>query len=128
HEVTVFAGAGSEVDGALVETAAGPYQAAGAFDDWQLAEWTNLCAAVARSDSFDVIHCHAYLWGVPLEPLSRAPMLHTLHIVADSDHARLRAARPGAWVTATSAHQWSAFPEHSPTAIVPHGVRLEDFP
>jgi glycosyltransferase involved in cell wall biosynthesis len=55
-------------------------------------------------------------------------MLHTLHIVADADHARLRQASPKAWVTATSAHQWSAFPDQPPIAVVPHGVRLDDFP
>src|SRR5262245_51337140 len=35
HQVTVFATAGSEVDGELVATLAGPYGAEGSLDDWQ---------------------------------------------------------------------------------------------
>src|SRR6266545_2822558 len=88
HEVTVFGSADSEVDGELVATLPGPYGAAGALDDWYLCEWVNLCRAVEQSERFDVLHSHAYLWGIPLQPLSRSPMLHTTHIVPDDNTAR----------------------------------------
>src|SRR4051812_23138375 len=79
HEVTVFASAGSTTYGDLVATLPGPYAIAGSPSDWYLCEWINLCRAVERSVNFDVLHSHAYLWGLPLRHLSRAPTVHTMH-------------------------------------------------
>jgi glycosyltransferase involved in cell wall biosynthesis len=122
HEVTTFAAAGSEVCAELVATLPGPYGTAGAPDDWQLCEWINLCRAVEQSRRFDVLHSHAYLWGLPLEALSRAPMVHTLHVSPYEDEARLWSLVPNARVAAISHFQWSAFPERRPAAVIPHGV------
>jgi glycosyltransferase involved in cell wall biosynthesis len=127
HEVTVFAAAGSEVCGELAATLPGPYGTAGAPGDWQLCEWVNLCRAVEQSARFDVLHSHAYLWGLPLQGLSRAPVVHTLHVMPYDDEARLRALAPGAWVTAVSHYQWSAFPDARPAAVIPHGVDPAQF-
>src|SRR5262245_55078258 len=109
HEVTVFAAAGSEVYGELVTTLPGPCGTAGTPEDWQLCEWINLCRAVEQSSRFDVLHSHSYLWGLPLQALARAPMVHTLHISPYEDEARLWSLVPGARVTALSHFQWSAF-------------------
>jgi glycosyltransferase involved in cell wall biosynthesis len=122
HEVKTFAAAGSEVSGELVVTLPGPYGTAGAPDDWQLCEWINLCRAIEQSGRFDVLHSHAYLWGLPLQGLSRAPMVHTLHVSPYEDEARLWSLVPDARVTALSRYQWSAFPELRPVAVIPHGV------
>jgi len=127
HKVTVFGVAGSEVDGEVVVTAPGPYARDGALEDWHLCEWVNLCKAVEQSGRFDVIHTHAYLWGIPLQPLSRAPLVHTIHIVPDDDSAKLWAAAPHSCVTAISQHQWSAFPDLNPSAVIPHGVDISEF-
>ena len=86
HEVTVFGTAGSECDGKLVATLPGSYGAKGTFDDWQLCEWVNLARALERSSEFDIIHTHAYLWGLPLERMSPGAMVHTLHIVPDDNN------------------------------------------
>jgi len=122
HEVTVFGAAGSEAAGEVVVTSPGPYAQEGALEDWHLCEWNNLCQAIAQADRFDVLHSHAYLWGIPLQPLSSAPLVHTTHIVPDDDSARLWAAAPEACVTALSHAQWSAFPHLRPSAVIPHGV------
>jgi glycosyltransferase involved in cell wall biosynthesis len=127
HEVTVFGCAGSEVDGEMVATLPGPYGAPGSLNDWQLCEWVNLCAAIEQSGRFDVLHSHAYLWGLPLAPLARAPMAHTLHIVPDDSHVRLRGRFPSACVTAVSRHQWSAQASPPPAAVIPHGVDVGQF-
>lgn len=127
HQVTVFGAAGSEVDGNLVATLPGPYGAGGSFDDWHLCEWVNLARAVEQSSRFDLLHSHAYLWGLPLEPFSRAPMIHTVHIVPDENSARLWSMRPEACVTAISRHQWSAHPKLLPAAVVPHGLDPSQF-
>src|SRR6266705_2894487 len=98
HEVTVFAAAGSQCHGELVATLPGPYGAEGSLDDWQLCEWVNLCRAVEQSHRFDIMHTHAYLWGIAFQRLSRAPLLHTLHIVPDDNTARLWSMWPEARV------------------------------
>jgi glycosyltransferase involved in cell wall biosynthesis len=128
HEVTVFGAAGSQVSGNFVPTLPGPYGTNGAPDDWHLCEWINLCKAVAESGHFDVLHSHAYLWGIPLEPLSQAPMVHTLHILPSQDQADLRAMWPSAQITAISDYQWSEFPHLPPAPVILHAVDAEQFP
>src|SRR5262245_15543565 len=127
HHVTVFACAGSEVCGEVVETLPGTYGVNGAPHDWQLCEWINLCRAVEQSARFDVLHSHAYLWGLPLQPLCKAPMVHTLHVCPDQDAARLWAMTSDACVTAISEYQWSAYPERKPAAVIHHGVDASQF-
>jgi glycosyltransferase involved in cell wall biosynthesis len=127
HEVTVFGVAGSAADGEVVATLPGPYGENGSPDDWRLCEWLNLCHGVQQSRRFDVLHSHAYLWGLPLEPLSEVPMVHTLHIVPEENSARLWNRFPNACVTAISRHQWSAFPRLRPAAIIPHGIDTAQF-
>jgi len=127
HEVTVFGTAGSQADGEVVVTMPGPYARDGALEDWHLCEWVNLCRAVEQSGRFDVLHSHAYLWGIPLQPFARAPLVHTTHIVPDEDSAKLWAASPLSQVTAISRHQWSAYPDLKPAAVIPHGVDLAQF-
>ena len=127
HEVTVFGTAGSQADGEVVVTSPGPYARDGALEDWHLCEWVNLCRAVEQSGRFDVLHSHAYLWGIPLQPLSRAPLVHTMHIVPDENSAKLWATAPQSCVTAISRHQWSAFPALKPAVVIPHGVDTTQF-
>ena len=127
HEVTVFGTAQSEVHGKMAVSLPGPYGENNSPDDWQLCEWINLCHAVEQSGCFDVMHSHAYLWGLPLESLARAPMVHTMHIVPDENSAHLWSTRPQAVVTAISKHQWSSFPQFRPAAIIPHGVDSSQF-
>jgi len=127
HNVTVFGAANSEVDGELVATLPGPYGTHGSIDDWHLCEWVNLCRAVEESDRFDVMHSHAYLWSIPLEPFAHAPMAHTTHIVPDDSAARLWQVSPKSCVTAVSKHQWSTHPKLRPAAVIPHGVDVSGF-
>jgi glycosyltransferase involved in cell wall biosynthesis len=127
HEVTVFGSADSQPPAELVSSLPGPYATNGSPDDWQLCEWINLCKAVEQSARFDVLHAHAYLWGMPLEQLSRAPMVHTLHIVPDEDTARLWSIHPESKVTAISRNQWEGFPNLKPAAVIPHGIDATHF-
>jgi glycosyltransferase involved in cell wall biosynthesis len=127
HEVTVFATAGSEVAGELVASLPGPYGVNDSPADWHLCEWLNLCRAVEQSARFDVLHCHAYLWGLPLERLSAAPMVHTLHVTPYEEEDRLWGQVPGACVTAISGAQWAAFPHRRPTAVIHHAVAPDHF-
>jgi glycosyltransferase involved in cell wall biosynthesis len=127
HEVTVFAASGSQTPGELVPTLPGPYARDGSPHDWQLCEWINLCRAVEQSARFDVLHSHAYLYGLPLQSLGRAPMVHTLHVMPGEDETRLWSMVPDAPVSAISAYQWSAFPDFHPCRIIHHGIDSAQF-
>src|SRR5438309_1836771 len=87
----------------------------------------NLARAIEQAKRFDVLHSHAYLWGLPLEPFSCVPMIHTSHIVPDENSTQLWSLRPGACMTAISHHQWNAHPELRPTAMMPHGLDPSQF-
>jgi glycosyltransferase involved in cell wall biosynthesis len=123
----VFAAGGSDVEGKLVATLPGPYAKTGAPDDWQLCEWINLCHAVRDAEAFDVLHSHAYLWGLPLQPLCPRPMVHTMHVTPYADQLKLRQMFPDAVVTAISKAQWSSFPQLPPVPCIPHGVDADQF-
>jgi glycosyltransferase involved in cell wall biosynthesis len=122
HEVTVFAAAGSKVEGQLVETLPGTYGKNGSPDDWQLCEWMTIARAVERSEEFDVMHSHAYLWGLPMGGLAKSPMVHTLHVTPYEDQAKLRSMYPRECVTALTRFQWSGFPGLPAAPVVPHGI------
>lgn len=128
HMVTVFATAGSHVPAELVATLPGPYGRAGAPADWHLCEITNVARAVAESSRFDILHSHAYLFGVPLQRSCAVPMVHTLHVLPfDSDQSLLRLF-PGSIVTAVSRYQWAWSSEVRPATTIHHGVDPVDFP
>jgi glycosyltransferase involved in cell wall biosynthesis len=122
HDVTVFACEGSEVSGTLFTTLPGPYAMPGVPEDWQLCEWINLTRAVEESGRFDIVHSHAYMWGVPLQSLCQAPMVHTLHVMPGPDMAILRGLYPDACVTALSHTQWAKFPAAAPDIVIPSAV------
>ncbi len=129
HEVSVFATADSVVPpGAkLRATQPGAYGSNGAIDDWQLCEWLNIGRAVEHSGEFDVLHSHAYLWSLPLSRVSKAPVVHTTHIVPDDNAAKLWSQYPEAYVTAISQHQWNAYPKLQPAGVIHHGVDVANF-
>lgn len=128
HQVTVFGAGGSQSAGETVATLPGPYARDGSPDSWYLCEWINLCRAVEESGRFDVLHTHAYLWGLPLQPLCHVPMVHTLHISPSRDEAQLRAHWPGAYLTAISRYQWSDFPDLPALPVIHHAVDSTQFP
>ncbi len=127
HEVTVFATADSEPAGELVPTLPGPYGQAGSPGDWQLCEWINLCRAVEESNRFDVLHCHGYLLGLPLQaPLEIAPGTHVPRAARDGSGKRL--------ATGEVSLDHGPFPfsvervsQLRPAAIIHHGVDPDQF-
>lgn len=129
HDVSVFATADSALPpGARLRASQpGAYGTNGAIDEWQLCEWLNICRAVEHSSEFDVLHSHAYLWGIPLGRISRVPMVHTTHIVPDDNSAKIWSQYPEACVTAISEQQWRGFPSLHPSAVIHHGVDVAKF-
>ena len=76
-----------------------PCEVDGSPGDWQLCEWINLCRAVEESGRFDVVHAHAYLWGLPLTRVARAAMVHTTHVMPSVDQVSATALNPpGAYI------------------------------
>jgi glycosyltransferase involved in cell wall biosynthesis len=128
HDVTVFAAAGSDVAGRLIATVPGPYGSSGAPNDWHVCEWINLARAFAASRDFDVVHTHAYLWGMVLDSTAPVPALHTLHITPGDDEIRLWSLYQRSRVVALSQAQWAQVPGHRPVATILHGIDIEAFP
>jgi glycosyltransferase involved in cell wall biosynthesis len=126
HAVTVFAAEGSDVSGELVSTLPAGYTG-DTPADWQTCEWINLIEAIRASARLDILHSHAYLYGLPLQPLAHAPMVHTLHVQPDEPSRQLWRRYPDTHVTALSRYQWSGFPELRPAAIVHHGIDVREF-
>lgn len=124
HDVTVFATADSATSGRLVSVIESGYVATRApvIGDWRQCEWMNLCAAVERARDFDVLHSHAYLWGLPLTRLAARPFVHTSHILVFPDERELARRHPEAHVTAISAYQWKRFPDVPLLATIHHGL------
>jgi glycosyltransferase involved in cell wall biosynthesis len=129
HDVTVFGARGSQVEGKFVETLPAPYGsgALGTLVDWRLCEQINISRAIERSGEFDVLHSHAYLWGMAMENLARAPMIHTLHVTPYHDLAPLLGLLPNARVTGISRFQWSLVPALKPFAVIHHGAIVSQF-
>jgi glycosyltransferase involved in cell wall biosynthesis len=130
HEVTVFGCGGSEVPAGaeFVQTHPSAYGKPGTPSDWQLCDWMTLSAAVDQSSRFDVLHSHAYLWGLPLERFTRCPMVHTLHTMPYHDEALLWDRVPNARITAVSRFQWSRATTRIPADVIHHGVDPDHFP
>ncbi len=126
HEITIFGVEGSESDSEIVVTLPGPYNMNGSPGDWQICEWINVCRAIEQSKRFDLLHSHSYLNALPLQQLSRSPILNTLHILGDrfSDQWKMY---PDAYISAISKFQWHTHPELKPVAVIYHGVDAEQF-
>lgn len=122
HEVTLFASGDSEVECRVVATFPRPYGVPGGLADWHMCEWSNLATAVEQSSSLDVLHSHVYLWGLPLERFSSAPMIHTTHVRPWADDAAFVGLSPRTRIIAISEKQWQAYPSVTPMAVVHHGV------
>lgn len=132
HEVTIFGCEGSEPPPGveLIVTHPGPYGAKDTPSDWQVCEWMTLCQAAECSSRFDVLHSHAYLWGLPAERFFRAPVVHTMHTCPYEDEGILRRQFPLARVTGVSVYQWrdlAAAGVAPPFAVVHHGIDAAQF-
>lgn len=121
HEVTVFAAAGSSVDGCAVVTVPGTYGCHGMPEDYQQCEILNLAQALERARDLDVLHTHAYLLGRLCEGLSPVPLVHTLHTQPYASEASLVRLPPRVQLTGLSRFQWGGFPDIEPV-VVPHGL------
>lgn len=125
QEVTVFGVPGDSEEVPITSLFSSPYATADTLDNWHLCEWINICEAVKRSADFDILHSHSYLNALPLTPLSRAPILSTLHIWPYADDFKLVHLYPRAPISALSHAQWRGTPRFP---VIPHGVEREEFP
>jgi glycosyltransferase involved in cell wall biosynthesis len=129
HDVTLFATADSETSGRLVSVLEGGYDRAnGPIGDWLACEWMNLCAAVERASEFDVLHSHAYLYGLPLTRSAGKPFVHTHHVAVAPDQYEFARRYPEGHITALSRYQWRQYPDVPLLAVIPHGLDTDLLP
>jgi len=123
HDVTVFATADSRTSGRLVPVLERGYcTPSPPIGDWLGCEWMNLAAAVERAGEFDVLHSHAYLYGLLLTRLARRPFVHTDHVSVHADQHAMARRYPEGRITAISWFQWAAYPDVALLATIHHGL------
>lgn len=123
HEVTVFATADSQTSGQLVSVLERGYATENApIGDWLGCEWMNLCAAAERANEFDVLHSHAYLYGLPLTRIVSKPFVHTHHIPVEPDNYQFARRYTESYITAISRCQWEQYPDIPLLSVIHHGL------
>ncbi len=79
HEVTLFASGDSKTKAKLVWVY--PEALIKSGYRWEDPFWNleNLSTAFQRAEEFDILHSHLDLWTLHFQPLTKKPVLHTLH-------------------------------------------------
>ncbi len=114
HQVTVFTSSDSPTTArveALCECNMIEAMERGRASEYDYYETCNIAEALRGSNSFDIIHSHVGCYAIPLEALSRTPMLHTLHNPITPDGIWLLERYANAAVTAVSRRQIAGVPE-----------------
>jgi glycosyltransferase involved in cell wall biosynthesis len=127
HEITVFGIPSDDTRIKVVGRFRSEYAKGATLGNWQLCEWMNLCDAITQSEKFDILHSHPYLFGMPLEQFSKAPILHTFHVWPHDDEYKLLEHYPSAHVSALSRAQWDVERLRRALPIVQSGVEDSDF-
>jgi glycosyltransferase involved in cell wall biosynthesis len=82
----------------------------------------NLCAAAEKANEFDVLHSHAYLYGLPLTRIVGKPFVHTHHISVEPDNYQFASRYTESYITALSSYQWEQYPDIPLLAVIHHGL------
>jgi glycosyltransferase involved in cell wall biosynthesis len=129
HDVTLFATGDSETSARLASLYARGYNDDHALWDWMFHEVLHMAAVFERAEQFDIVHSHAYHFGLPFTRLVATPVVHTYHVLPDEDILAGYARHPEANLVAVSEFQRSQLDGvggHLP--VVHHGIDVETFP
>ena len=133
HDVTLFASGDSRTSARLYPACQDNLldtMARGEAYQYEGYAAAGLAAALRRSESFDVIHCHLGAAMIPFGALSRAPVLHTVHAGLDAvDEQWILRRYPEAPIAAISDSQVATVPaerRHNIRTIY-HGCDFDDY-
>jgi len=132
HEVTVFTSSDSPTAAnveALCEWNMIEAMERGRASEYEYYETCNIAEALRGSNSFDIIHSHVGCYAIPLEILSRTPILHTLHNPITPDGIWLLERYSKAAITAVSARQIAGIPEprRSGIRVINNGCDFDSY-
>jgi len=127
HEVTLFATADSRASVRLLSPVETGYTADPNKWDWQLYETYQAREAFARARQFDVIHCHAYHFGLLFCDAAPTPSLHSLHVEPGPDTTFLLRRTRRRRVHCCSRFQAAALDGLPGVHVVPHGLDLSRY-
>lgn len=127
HEVTLFATADSKTSARLQSPVEGSYAGDPSKWDWQLYESFQVSEAFRRFKEFDVIHCHAYHFGLLYCDWVPIPSLHTIHIEPGPDYLFLARRTRNRHLQLCSSYQAREFAGLPGVHVIPHGIDIESF-
>jgi glycosyltransferase involved in cell wall biosynthesis len=127
HEVTLFATADSRCPVPLRSPVPVSYSVDSEKWDWQVYEAHQAREAFAAFRDFDVIHCHAYHFGMLFCDFVPVPSLHSVHIEPGPDYLFLARRTRNRHLHFASRHQARDFADLTGVHVVPHGVDMGQF-
>lgn len=127
HDVTLFATAGSRTTAALRSPVPTGYRDDPRMWDWQLYEAYQAREAFAAWRDFDVIHCHAYHFGLLFCDFVPTPSLHSVHVEPGPDYLFLAQRTHNRHLHFCSRYQAEGFAGVAGVHVIPHGIDVNRF-
>lgn len=128
HDVTLFATGDSRTDATLQFYFEHGYEVDEELWDWQFTEYLHVGHAYSRADSFDVIHCHSYHFGLPFAPFVRVPNVHTHHVAMEPGVINAYRRLTQVHLVTVSEFQAQVYAERPNLELIPHGIDTAAFP
>ncbi len=125
HEVTLYATADSRTSAALRSPVQTSYVTDAEKWDWQLYELFQAREAFGAWRDFDVIHCHAYWFGLMFCDLFPIPSLHSIHIEPGPDYRFVAARTRNRRFHCASQWQAGLLGEREDLDVVAHGIDVD---
>jgi glycosyltransferase involved in cell wall biosynthesis len=127
HAVTLYAAGSSRTRATLRSVGDGTVSdamAQGTAQEYDHYANALFAEAMRQAAEFDVIHCHLGCRFVPMGLVSRAPVLHTLHVVLSLDDQWIVRRYPRTPVAAISHYQAAAIPPEgrANVRVIHHGI------
>lgn len=129
HDVTLFAGGGSQTSAQLVEVCPRPLDLMPRLTDPLGYHLLQLGMAFERASEFDLIHSHCDFRAFPFSRRTSVPVLNTCHNRLDSPELQaLARAYPNAALTALSRSHQRALPHARWLGVCYNGIPVDEFP
>ena len=130
HEVTLFASGDSKTGAKLISVYPRGLRESKINPNKGAEEWTflNLNSAYKIQESFDIIHDHNTIMGLPFAQYSKVPVVVTLHGAIDLNNRRLFSSFTNPYYVSISKSQVESSPSIKTAANIYNGLNLESYP
>jgi glycosyltransferase involved in cell wall biosynthesis len=128
HDVTLFAAGTSRTPAKLHAIYPRGYDEDERLWDWEFHEIMNAAAAFEAAADFDVIHSHVYHFALPFTRLVDIPVVHSYHVLPNTDIVLAYERYPDARLVAVSEYQRKKLQSADSGIVVHHGIDVRAFP